>query len=326
MTHCSQPIIAESQAISDVVALAKKVAASSCTVLITGESGTGKELVARLIHESSPFRSGPYIPINVAALPSELVESQLFGHVRGAFTGAVHDRPGAFMAANGGTLLLDEIGDLPLQTQPKLLRALEQKEILPVGSDRPLHVTTRVVAATSWNLEDMSDNGHFRVDLMYRLNVVLITIPPLRDRPEDISILSEYYCEKFCREAGKPLLRISDTAKRQLLNYTWKGNTRELAHVIERAVLLCDTDEISSQDLPADLSNCLPPLVADFHSAVESFKHRHIVSILEGAGGDRRKTAELLGISPATLFRYIDKYNLKGYALKKHDELRGSHF
>lgn len=321
MPYRSQPIIARSQAISDIMALAEKVASSSCAVLITGESGTGKELVARVIHDASPSRPGQYIPINVAALPSELVESQLFGHVRGAFTGASHDRPGAFMAANHGTLLLDEIGDLPLQTQPKLLRALEQKEILPVGSDRPLSVDTRVVAATSWDLEALADTGRFRADLLYRLNVVQITIPPLRDRPEDISILAEYYCEHFCHETGKQPLRIGDTARRLLLNYAWKGNVRELAHVIERAVLLCDTDEISSRDLPADLGNCSPQPVADFHSAVESFKHRHIVSILEDAGGDRRKAAELLGISPATLFRYIDKYNLKGYALKNNERL-----
>ena len=317
----SQPIIARSQAISDIMALAKKVAGSSCTVLITGESGTGKELVARVIHDSSPSRSGQYIPINVAALPSELVESQLFGHVRGAFTGADHDRPGAFRAANRGTLLLDEIGDLPLQTQPKLLRALEQKEILPVGSDSPVPVDTRVVAATSWNLEELADAGRFRADLLYRLNVVQIEIPPLRERPEDISVLAEYYCEKFCHEAGKPTMRISRAARQLLLGYAWKGNVRELAHVIERAVLLCDSDEIGSQDLPTDLGNCAPPAQPDFHQAVESFKHRHIVSILEDAEGDRNKAAELLGISAATLFRYIDKYNLKGYALKKNGRL-----
>jgi transcriptional regulator with PAS, ATPase and Fis domain len=303
------------------MALAKKVAGSPCTVLITGESGTGKELVARIIHDTSPFHSGQYIPINVAALPSELVESQLFGHVRGAFTGANHNRPGAFMAANHGTLLLDEIGDLPLQTQPKLLRALEQKEILPVGSDSPIPVDTRVVAATSWNLEELADTGRFRADLLYRINVVQIEIPPLRERPEDISVLAEYYCEKFCHEAGKPPMHISHAARQQLLNYAWKGNVRELAHILERAVLLCDSDEIGSQDLPADMGACAPPAEPDFHQAVESFKHRHIVSILEDAEGDRHKAAEMLGISPATLFRYIDKYHLKGYALKKNGRL-----
>jgi transcriptional regulator with PAS, ATPase and Fis domain len=303
------------------MALARKVAGSPCTVLITGESGTGKELIARVIHDASPSRSGQYIAINVAALPSELVESQLFGHIRGAFTGAGHDRPGAFMAANGGTLLLDEIGDLPLETQPKLLRALEQKEILPVGSDRPIPVDTRVVAATSWNLEELADTGRFRADLLYRINVVQIEIPPLRERPEDISILSEYYCDKFCRETGKPPMHISAAARQHLLNYVWKGNVRELAHVIERAVLLCDSDEIDNQDLPADMGECKPTSESDFHKAVESFKHRHIVSILEDVEGNRSKAAELLGISTATLFRYIEKYGLKGYALKKNNRM-----
>jgi DNA-binding NtrC family response regulator len=315
--HSHQPIVARSRAFSDIMALAQRVAPASCSVLITGESGTGKELIARTIHESSTKRTGKYIPVNVAAMPGELVESQLFGHLRGAFTGADSNRQGAFRAASGGTLLLDEIGDLPLLTQPKLLRALEQHEVLPVGADTAVEIDTRVIAATSRDLNALAEQGCFRHDLLFRLNVVEIFIPPLRDRPEDIPVLAEYYCEHFCTNIGKPPISISPEAMQHLIHYAWNGNVRELAHTLERAVLLCDSNRIQVADLPEALHECAS-ISGTLNEATETFKRRHIVSTLEAVHGDRQRAAEQLGISPATLFRYIDKYRLKGYALSNN--------
>jgi len=314
-----QPIVARSRAFSDIMSLAQRVARSSCAVLITGESGTGKELIARTIHDSSPARTGRYIPINVAAIPDDLIESQLFGHTRGAFTGADQDRLGAFRAADGGTLLLDEIGDLPLYTQPKLLRVLEQHEVLPVGSDTPVDVDTRVIAATSCDLDELVAHRRFRPDLLFRLNVVQIAIPPLRERPEDIPILAEYYCRRYGQALDKPDISISSGAMQCLLRHSWNGNVRELAHTLERAVLLCDGDSIQVNDLPGRLNDCARVNRENLREAVESFKRQHIVSILEAVDGDRQAAARRLGLSPATLFRYIDKYGLKGYALERCD-------
>ncbi len=312
-----QPIVARSRAFSDIMALAQRVARSSCAVLITGESGTGKELIARTIHDSSPARTGRYIPINVAAIPGDLIESQLFGHTRGAFTGADQDRLGAFRAADRGTLLLDEIGDLPLCTQPKLLRALEEHEVLPVGSDTPVNVDARVIAATSRDLDQLVEHGRFRSDLLFRLDVVQISIPPLRERPEDIPVLAEYYCRHFGEALGNPAMSISGAAMQCLLRHSWNGNVRELAHTLERAVLLCDGDSIQVSDLPERLSNCATVSRDNLRDAVESFKRQHIVRMLEAVDGDRQAAAKRLGLSPATLFRYIDRYGLKGYALDR---------
>jgi len=312
-----QPIVARSRAFSDIMSLAKRVARSSCAVLITGESGTGKELIARTIHDSSPARTGRYVPINVAAIPDDLIESELFGHTRGAFTGAGQERLGAFRAADGGTLLLDEIGDLPLYTQPKLLRVLEQHEVLPVGSDTPVDVDTRVIAATSCDLDELVAHRRFRPDLLFRLNVVQIAIPPLRERPEDIPVLAEYYCRHYGQALDKPAISISSAAMQCLLRHAWNGNVRELAHTLERAVLLCDGDSIQVNDLPERLNDCARVNRENLREAVESFKRQHIVSILEAVDGDRQAAARRLGLSPATLFRYIDKYGLKGYALER---------
>jgi DNA-binding NtrC family response regulator len=310
-----QPIIARSRVFSDIMALARRVALSSCAVLITGESGTGKELIARTIHDSSPARTGRYIPVNVSAIPRDLVESQLFGHTRGAFTGADHDRLGAFRAAEGGTLLLDEIGELPLYTQPKLLRALEQHEVLPVGADTPVEVETRVIAATSRDLDQLVAHHRFRPDLLFRLNVIQIAIPPLRERPEDIPILAEYYCSRYSRALGKPDLRISNGAMQCLLGHSWNGNVRELSHIMERAVLLCEGDSVQTSDLPHGLKPRGAKAPENLRDAVETFKRQHIVKALEAVDGDRQAAARRLGLSPATLFRYIDRYRLKGYAL-----------
>lgn len=320
MEQAVESIIASCRGFGQVLSLAKTAATSSCAVLITGESGTGKELVARTIHNYSPHKTGRYYPVNVAALPCDLVESHLFGHVSGAFTGATHNRAGAFRKADGGTLLLDEIGDLPPMTQPKLLRALEQKEIQPVGSDETVTVDTRVIAATSQNLRQMVETGQFREDLLYRLNVVEIHIPPLRERPEDIPALAEYYCVRHARVNNKPVKRLSADACLQLLNHPWKGNARELSNIIERAVLFCKSDTIGPEDL--NLSGCHETLISSdttLQEAVDSFKKQHIISVLQSVEGNRNQAADILGLSHATLFRYIDKYDLKGYALHKQD-------
>lgn len=317
MHDTGQHIVAVSQAFTDIIALAHKVAVSACCILITGESGTGKELIARTIHEASAFRSGRYVPINVASMPSDLVESQLFGHVRGAFTGATHDRLGAFRTASGGTLLLDEIGDLPVNTQPKLLRALEQHEVLPVGSDVTVPVETRVIAATSKDIGKLVELKRFRADLLYRLNVVQIKIPPLRERPEDIPVLAEYYCDKYAREMGKSVSGIQPKAIAKLIDSPWHGNVRELAHTIERAVLLCDSSEIGVRDLLETLGDVDNFAEQTLYHAVECFKRRHIIKIIEDVCGDRLEAAKLLGLSQATLFRYIHKFQLKGYGLHR---------
>lgn len=313
MLETVQPIVAKSQAFSDILALAHKVANSNCAVLITGESGTGKELIARTIHDASSSRTGRYVPVNVSAVPVDLMESHLFGHLRGAFTGANENRSGAFRAAANGTLLLDEIGDLPRETQPKLLRALEQKEIVPLGADTPIRVDSRVIAATSTDLQKAVDEGRFRADLLFRINVVQIHIPPLRERPEDILLLAEYYTEKFCAESSRPPVRLSDALRQCLLKHPWKGNVRELAHVIERAILLTEAAVIDIQHLPAEYSDCGIIETFTFKDAVDTFKRNHIIRALEYTDGNRGDAAELLGLSHATLFRYIDKYDLKGY-------------
>ncbi|TCK19490.1 regulatory Fis family protein [Thiogranum longum] len=321
MEHAVESIIANCRGFGQVLHLARTAAASSCAILITGESGTGKELVARTIHDHSPHKAGRYYPVNVAALPCDLVESHLFGHVSGAFTGAIHNRAGAFRKADGGTLLLDEIGDLPSGAQPKLLRALEQKEIQPVGSDETIAVDTRVIAATSQDLEKMVESGQFRKDLLYRLNVVEIHIPPLRERPEDIPALAEYYCIRHARANEKPVKRLNADACLQLLNHPWNGNVRELSNMIERAVLFCQSDTIGPEDL--NLSGCHESIYSPtttLQEAVDIFKKQHIISVLQRAKGNRNGAAEILGVSQATLFRYIDKYDLKGYALHKRND------
>lgn len=315
MVNCTGPIVARSRALANVMSMVQKVARSTCTVLITGETGTGKELVARAIHDSSSLRAGPFIPINVAAIPGDLVESNLFGHRKGAFTGATEGREGVFRAASQGTLLLDEIGELPSDVQPKLLRAIEHREVLPVGCDAPVPVKTRLIASTCRNLDAMVDDREFRQDLLYRLNTVTIEVPPLRERPEDIPILIDYYSDKFSREHGRTPLQFDQDAKRHLLEYHWPGNIRELSHVIERAVLLSDGELITAGELSERVLRSPGSPSLNLEEVVESCKRRHIMNVLECVDGNRGDAARALGISQATLFRYIDHFSLRGYAL-----------
>ena len=305
-------MIANSQALSEIKGLINRIAASSCTVLIQGESGTGKELVARDIHEASPRCKLPFIPLNVSAIPADLVESYLFGHERGAFTGATECRRGVFRSAGGGTVLLDEIGEMPLQLQTKLLRTLEQKEVMPVGMDVPEPVTARVIASTNKNLEQHVHNGGFRQDLFYRLNVVSIDIPPLRERVEDIPPLVDHFCRKYCEEQGKKTLLIQTEMMQRLMDYSWAGNVRELAHVIERAVLLCEGNELSADILPPDIRYVRQKQGGTMKEALETCKRMNVIAALQQCQGDRNSAAKQLGISKATLFRYIDHFGLKG--------------
>jgi len=302
-------IIGKSRAMVDLMKIVEKVAQCHSNVLITGETGTGKELVARAIHDLSPHYDSVYIPLNVAAIPENLVESHLFGHVRGAFSGADRAREGLFRAASGGTLFLDEIGEMSLAIQPKLLRALEEKEILPVGSDIPLAINTRVIAATHRNLEQMVEEKTFRRDLLFRLNVVNIHIPPLRERREDIPLLVNHFINRHCRELGKPGINIDDDAMLHLVNHDWsKGNVRELSNVLERAVILCESDTVNIDDLLANVTGSRVPLPANLQAAAEKFEAGYIESVLESVNGSRELAAKKLGISLATLYRYIKKH------------------
>lgn len=305
-------MIAHSRALSDVRKLIDRIAPSSCTVLIQGESGTGKELAARAIHDASPRKNCPFIPLNVSAIPPDLVESYLFGHERGAFTGASDARLGVFRSATGGTVLLDEIGEMPIHLQAKLLRTLEQKEVMPVGVDAPMPVDARVIASTNLDLARQVAGGKFRKDLFYRLDVVSIHIPPLRERVEDIPPLTEYFCRKYSDEQGRRTPLIEAETMQRLMNYSWAGNVRELAHVVERAVLLCEGDTLNVDILPPDIRYLSPRTGGTLEDALESCKRMNVIAALQHCNGHRAEAAQRLGISQATLFRYIDHFGLKG--------------
>jgi len=295
---------------ANMMSMVEKVAATPSNVLICGETGVGKELVAKQIHDLSACRDELFIPLNIAAIAETLVESHLFGHRRGAFTGADKEREGAFRAASGGTLLLDEIGELPLHIQPKLLRALENREITPLGSDIPEQVNTRVVAATHRDLEAMVRDGSFRQDLYMRLNMFSVRVPALRERKDDIPLLVEHLLRRHCSAVGKIINGIDSKAMSYLTGYGWnKGNVRELSNAIERAVILCDGAYIQVDDLPYDIVGVeRNPPTLDLKAAVRNFEHTHIDSILESVDGNRERAAEVLGISVATLYRHLSRF------------------
>lgn len=302
-------IVGESPAMKHVFELIDKVAPTNATVLITGESGTGKELVARAIHERSAVKDHEFLAVNIAALPHELIESQLFGHERGAFTGADRRRQGILRTVQGGSVFLDEVGELPIQAQAKLLRALESREVLPVGADRPAHATFRLIAATNRPLEAAITDGRFRQDLYFRLNVFRIEIPPLRERREDIPALVSHFVALHARAQGKTPPTVSNEAMKSFLTYPWPGNVRELSNVIERSCILCDGERLDVADLPSELhaAGDLPTALRD---AIEEFERRHIAWVLRAAGGNRERAARMLEIDPATLYRRLAKYQL----------------
>ncbi len=282
------------------------------SVLITGESGTGKELVARAIHAHSEQPESPFIRVNCAAIPRDLLESELFGHLRGAFTGAINNRTGAFVLADGGTLFLDEIGDLPLDLQPKILHAVEEKSVTPVGAAKAQTVDVKIIAATNHNLDEMVQTGMFRSDLYYRLNTFHFPLPPLRERGKDLSELVEYFLQRFCREQGKEFLEINEEAWNLLHSYPWPGNVRELRNVLERIVLICNNGTITAEMLPEKVR---AQVIVKKKTGTNVFdlpthEKQLIITALEQYGWNQSESARKLGISRNTLRYRMKKYDI----------------
>ncbi|MEK7830098.1 MAG: sigma-54 dependent transcriptional regulator, partial [Acidobacteriota bacterium] len=281
-------------------------------VLITGESGTGKELVARSIHEMSE-RAGDFVPVNCAAIPTELIESELFGHTGQAFTGAKQARAGLFEAADGGTIFLDEVGELPLMMQPKLLRVLQEGSVRRVGADQEKNVNVRVVAATNRDLEAEIQAGRFREDLYWRLNVIHLGIPPLRERPFDIPLLVEHFINKSAEVAGRPALNVTPEALATLTAYSWPGNARELENAVERAVALAEGAHLTPEDLPERIRNSgqtsqLLTQARQQRMTLGELERTYILETLRLTGGNKSRAAELLGFDRRTLHRKLDEY------------------
>lgn len=315
-------IVGNSNAMLEVLKITSHVCRTESTVLVTGESGTGKELIARAVHYNSPRKDGPFVVINCGALPENLQESELFGHVKGAFTGAIRDKMGLFQQAQKGTILLDEIGETLPSTQVKLLRFLQDGEIRPVGGNKSIFVDTRIIAATNENLEKAVELGRFRKDLFYRINVIRIHIPPLRERREDIPLLVEYFLEKILEKFKKGKRVFSEEAMYAFMNYDWPGNIRELQNMIERAVALSKSEIINVDELPL-------PVPAEEFAALsrnpldderkKSFivttlaeqEKNAIIEALNKYGGNQTKVSQVLGISTTTLWRKIKKYRIK---------------
>jgi two-component system, NtrC family, response regulator AtoC len=312
-------IVGRSEAMRGVVDVARKVARHPTTVLVTGESGTGKELIARLVHRSSPRGAAPFVAVNCGAIPEALLESELFGHARGAFTGATAERRGLFEEAHGGTLFLDEIGELPPALQVKLLRALQEGEVRRVGDNASRPVDARVIAATSRDLEAEVSAGRFRADLFYRINVVRLHLPPLRDRPGDVADLAQHFVAAYGRRLGLAVRGIAPAAMRRLLEYPWPGNVRELENVIERALVLTDGPDVGVEQLPPALRTpggaaAGAPVAPDGDLSVkrgtERLERDLIRRALERTGGNRTRAAQLLELSHRALLYKIREYDL----------------
>lgn len=298
-------IIGRSNAIDSVRALIDRVGPSTSSVLITGESGTGKELVARALHHAGGDDHTPFIAVNCAALPRDLMESELFGHVRGAFTGAHRDKPGYFELASGGTLFLDEICELSIELQPKLLRAIDQQEFYRVGATRSTRTNIRIVAATNRDPQRAIAEKHFREDLYFRISVLQIELPPLRERREDIPLLIEHLLARLATRLNRRVTGVTNAAMRALMSAPWRGNVRELVNVLERAVLLADSEQIDVGDLPRELSGTefAAQTADDLRTAVRAYEREHIRHVLLSAEGNREQAARRLGIDASTLYR-----------------------
>jgi transcriptional regulator with GAF, ATPase, and Fis domain len=298
-------IIGSCPSLQEVYRRVEKVAAADINVLITGETGTGKELFARELHRRSNRADGPFVVVNCGAIPENLMESELFGHVRGAFTGAVSTRQGSFQAADGGTLFLDEIGEMPLALQVKLLRALQEREVVKVGDTKPQSLDIRVLAATNRDLEASIKEGTFREDLYYRLNVVNLHLPPLRERGDDIAILAKFLLTKYAMEFGAPVKGFTPKALEAMQSYEWPGNVRQLENRIKKAIVLADKTLIGAEEL--DLGGDRPSAVVPLTQAREDFTRRYILQVLERNGGNRTRAARDLGVDPRTVFRYLER-------------------
>jgi len=307
-------LLGASEAMRQVFALIHKAAASAATVLISGESGTGKELVARAIHYQSARRAQAFVPVNCSAIPESLVESELFGHVQGAFTGATKSRAGFFEIAAGGTIFLDEIGDASPSLQAKLLRVLQNKEFCLVGSSRPRVADARVLAATHKDLAALVRQGVFREDLFYRIQVLEIRVPPLRERGEDVLLLAHFFCQRFAQELGRPQPRFDDAALDALLRYSWPGNVRELENLVHRLVLLVDRDTIGRGDLPAHIRATPQRETAFAPRSLAEVEAEHIRAVLAHAGGNKSQAAEILGIDRKTLREKLRRLESGGAA------------
>jgi two-component system, NtrC family, response regulator AtoC len=300
----------KSQRMLDVYKLVARVAPSTATVLVTGESGTGKELVARAIHHRSPRADKPFVPVNCTALSESLLESELFGHARGAFTGAVTAKRGLFETANGGTLFLDEIGDMGPKMQSQILRVLQDGEVRPVGGIEAMRVDVRLVCATNRDLEAEVKAGRFREDLYFRINVVTVRMPPLRDRAGDIPILVRHFINKIARREGRALASVSPEALEGLCHYGWPGNVRELENAIERAVAVAKGNVVLPSDLPAEVyggASVAPSSLIDDRPTLGELEKRYIALVLTECGGNKKRAAEKLGIDRRTLYRAIER-------------------
>ncbi len=313
-------IVGRSPRMTEVLTLVEKVAQTRTNVLIEGESGTGKELVARAIHDRGTRASAPFVAVNCGAIPDTLIESELFGHAAGAFTGASRDRAGLFKAADGGTLLLDEISELPPPVQVKLLRVLEERAVRAVGEERETPVDVRIVASTNRDLQELVNEGGFREDLFYRLNVVRIRIPPLRERIEDVPLLARTFLMKYAEEVGKSIETIEADALRALTTYGFPGNVRELENVIERAIALATGSTLALDDLPEEIRGrsrgsedllAFPEAGIDLEAALQAIEHRFIEAALERAGGVKTRAAALLGVSFRSLRYRLEKLGVE---------------
>jgi two-component system response regulator HydG len=310
-------MVGGSACMADVFGLIEKVTASDSAVLITGESGTGKELVARAIHRQSARRDGPFVKVNCGALAEGVLESELFGHEKGSFTGALRMKKGKFELADGGTVFLDEIGDVPPGTQMRLLRVLQEKEFDRVGGEKSVRVDVRVVVATNKDLRGMVRQGSFREDLYYRLNIIPIHLPPLRERREDIPDLVGHFLEKQCGEMNIPVKHIAPKAMEALCNYNWPGNVRELENIIERAVVLCDSEEIGLNDIPLQLKGetvedrlTIPKGDIPLNEMLESLEKQLLERAFERARGVKTRMAAILGIKTSALYYKLEKYGM----------------
>jgi len=307
-------VVGTSPAMRKVADLIDRVGDSDASVLIHGETGTGKELVARAVHDRSKRREGPFVAINCAAVPHSLLESELFGHARGAFTDAKSQRTGLFLQASGGTLFLDEIGELPVDVQPKLLRALQERKVRPVGDDREVPFDARIVAATNRDLEHEVREKRFREDLYYRINVVKVDVPPLRSRGNDALALAHHFLREFAKRSAKPTLELSERAAERIMAYEWPGNVRELENTIEHAVALARFDQITVEDLPEKLRGYLAgSFVATANDpteivTMEELEKRYLLRVFKLVGNNKSRAAEVLGIDRRTMYRKLERY------------------
>jgi len=317
-------IIGKSKPMQQVYELIQLAAPSKSNIMVLGESGTGKELVAKAIHHHSRRSGGPFITVNSGSMPADLLESNLFGHVRGAFTGAVTSKKGLFELADGGSVFFDEIGNIPVDTQAKLLRVIQEREFMRLGGLEIIHVDVRIIAATNADLEAAVQQGQFREDLFYRLNVITVTLPPLRQRTEDVPLLAQHFLAHYARENEKQIRTISPQAMELLLDYHWPGNVRELENAIERAVVLSTGEVLTEELLPASVrlrepGGLLPPTLPSngiaFKDAVSEYERQIIIRALQSCGGVQKRAAELLQVKPTTLHEMMKRLNISSESL-----------